>query len=120
MGAGARVKTMSDDKDQAARDAEELVPCDGWSQCTNDDHPPICHASLREAVAAALRARDEQIEVGHQISGSFFEALKPLQLSAINVANPGQHVTDLIAELAAMRAKVEEQAREITKLKNHE
>ena len=51
------------------------------------------------AIARALSERDEQIEVGHQLTGSFFEALKPLNLAHVNVANPGQHVTDLIQQL---------------------
>lgn len=41
-------------------------------------------------------------EVAEEISGSFFEALKPLKLQSINVANPGQHVTELIAALDAV------------------
>jgi hypothetical protein len=41
----------------------------------------------------------ESVEIGLQLSGSFFEALKALSLPAINVANPGVHVTDLIDDL---------------------
>lgn len=55
-----------------------------------------------------LEQANAQIEAGHKISGSFFEALKPLNLPAIDVANPGRHVSDLIKQL--------EQAREALKI----
>lgn len=69
-----------------------------------DDILTVCDYCLH--LEALLRERDGQIEVGLQMSGSFFEALKPLGLTEINVANPGQHVTDLIAQLAARDAEI--------------
>jgi len=66
---------------------------------------------LRSALAAKgaeIERLKEDVEVGLNISGSFFEALKPLQLKTINVSNPGQHVTDLIAEIARLRSRLAE------------
>lgn len=63
-------------------------------------------AIIVNAFAAELSKAYAEIEVGLQISGSFFEALKPLNLQTINVANPGQHVSDLIAEIARLRAQL--------------
>ena len=40
----------------------------------------------------------ESLEVANQIGDTFWAALKPLNLPAIYVENPGQHVTDLIRE----------------------
>lgn len=48
----------------------------------------------------------EEVEVGLQLNGSFFEALKPLHLSSINVVNPGQHITDLISQLQQAQERV--------------
>lgn len=50
----------------------------------------------------------EDVEAGLQISGLFFEALKPLNLQAINVQNPGVHVTSLITEIATLKDKLAE------------
>lgn len=41
----------------------------------------------------------EDVDAGLAISGSFFEALKPLNLTHINVANPGVHVTEVLRQL---------------------
>ena len=48
-----------------------------------------------------------EVEAGLQISGSFFEALKPLNLQAINTQNPGVHVTEIIQKLAQAEARCE-------------
>lgn len=56
---------------------------------------------LISKVEQLQRERDElkeQVKVGLQIAASFFEALKPLNLKGINVADPGTHVTALITE----------------------
>jgi hypothetical protein len=62
-----------------------------------------------------LRQRDEEIaglkqdvEIGLQISGSFFSALKPV-LTSVDVQNPGRHITDLITQLAATQQHLEAQ-----------
>lgn len=57
-------------------------------------------ARSRDAEVAALR---EGLEVSRQIGDTFWDALKPLNLPAINVANPGAHVTELIRERDAAR-----------------
>jgi hypothetical protein len=57
-------------------------------------------ASLEKRLADA----EEDLEVTRQLEGSFWEALKPLNLPAINVQNPGAHVTDLIQRATAAEA----------------
>lgn len=94
---------MSEKHTMCANDAANRCP-----QCGTINNEVI---DLRERLAASERALAEaqaQIEVGLQISGSFFEALKPLKLTHIYVENPGLHVTALIAELAKLRAPVGE------------
>lgn len=54
-----------------------------------------------DQLRAEVARLTEDREIGLQLTGSFFEALKPLKLPAINVQNPGCHVTDVIAQLAA-------------------
>ena len=77
----------------AAQAVVQLCPHVDFGE--NDWSAVACQA----CIARALSERDEQIEVGHQLTGSFFEALKPLNLAHVNVANPGKHVTDLIQQL---------------------
>ncbi len=48
------------------------------------------------------------LEAAHEITGSFWEALKPLHLREINVADPGSHVTALIHERDALKARLKE------------
>jgi DNA repair exonuclease SbcCD ATPase subunit len=60
----------------------------------------------RDATIASLK---EELEIGLQLTGSFFEALKPLKLSAIHVQNPGQHITDLIARVTELEAALKVQ-----------
>jgi len=55
----------------AEKQAEVLLPDNLFAF---DDHK----REARYVVAAALAEKDEQINIGLQISGSFFEALKPL------------------------------------------
>jgi hypothetical protein len=45
----------------------------------------------------------EELNVCREICGTFFEALKPLNLTHINVANPGSHVTELIRQLTVLK-----------------
>ena len=68
-------------------------------------------AALRADVERLTRERDdarEQLQVSEQIGGTFWEAIKPLALKAINVANPGSHVTDVICERDTARSEVEQ------------
>lgn len=62
------------------------------------DHHKAKERQIKQQQEQIERLRGD-VEAGLQISGSFFEALKPLKLAAINVANPGQHVTDLVTDL---------------------
>lgn len=68
-------------------------------------------AAHRTALETVTRERDDykgQMDVGLQLTGSFFEALKPLKLTAIHVENPGRHVTDLIHQRDTLQARVTE------------
>jgi hypothetical protein len=58
------------------------------------------------ALSQRLAEAEEDLEVTRQLEGSFWEALKPLNLPAINVQNPGAHVTDLIQRATAAEAEV--------------
>lgn len=79
------------------------VPCGSagkqeWCKCGYCDIE-IQLTALTQAHQQAVKERDDykaEVEVGLQLTGSFFEALKPLNLTAINVTNPGRHVSDLI------------------------
>ena len=62
----------------------------------------------KEDVDAALAELREQVQVGEQLTGSFFEALKPLNLQAIYVQNPGIHITELITQLTAATTRAEQ------------
>lgn len=48
----------------------------------------------------------EELRVGQDLIGSFFLALKPLNLAGIRVQDPGSHVTDLIQERDQARASL--------------
>ncbi len=64
----------------------------------------------KQQLAALTQERDklsEDMEVGLQISGSFFSALRPI-LTYVDVQNPGRHITELIAKLAAAEGRVRE------------
>lgn len=67
-----------------------------------------------EGQAAGLLALCEikhlqgQWRVCQEIGDTFWEALKPLNLQAINVANPGSHVTELIRERDAYKFAAEQ------------
>lgn len=50
-----------------------------------------------------------EVATGLDIAGSFFQALKPLNLPRIYVNNPGKHVTDLIEECYRLRVLLEQQ-----------
>ncbi|MCR4300860.1 MAG: hypothetical protein NUV51_04555 [Sulfuricaulis sp.] len=62
------------------------------------------HHRATEATVATqaqeIERLHEELKVAHDIGDSFWAALKPLNLPAINVANPGQHVTEEIAKAA--------------------
>lgn len=58
------------------------------------------------ALRAALAALREDLEVARQIGDSFWLALKRLELPAIDVTNPGRHVSDLVDERDALRAQL--------------
>lgn len=63
----------------------------------NEYHP----GELRDWLLKSLTALEEawaDLEMAQQIGDTFWEAVKPLKLQAINVANPGSHVSDLILE----------------------
>lgn len=55
-----------------------------------------------ETLRSRVTELEADVKAGLQISGSFFEALKPLKLQTINVTNPGQHVTDLIQRIKVL------------------
>lgn len=89
------------------------------SPLTRELEEAVQHRSETVAVCERLQATlaasqqqvkvlREQVKVGDAISGSFFEALKPLRLASIHVQDPGQHVTDLIATLTAREARITE------------
>src|SRR4026208_1575897 len=61
---------------------------------------------LLNRLVTALERCEEENEEGHKLLGSFFEALKPLNLQAINVENPGSHVTNLITERDIAQSEV--------------
>jgi len=56
----------------------------------------------------AIDALQAQLVTSEAISDTFWEALKPLKLAAIHVENPGQHITDLIAERDALLEQMPE------------
>lgn len=90
---------------ETARDkheAERLVHFGEWQKA---------YARQRELEQAHARVR-EDLKVADAISGSFFEALKPLKLPAVDVRNPGRHVTELIDENTALRLELEVLKRE--------
>lgn len=65
-------------------------------------------AEVAERECKLIKERDElreEVEAGLQVSGSFFEALKPLNLAMIDVTNPGSHVTELIRERDKLKIK---------------
>lgn len=53
------------------------------------------------SLSVELKTTQENLDVAHQIGDSFWDAIKPLKLDAINVENPGAHVTEIIDELKA-------------------
>lgn len=67
--------------------------------------------SERDNLRREVERLKEEVDVGLSISGSFFEALKPLNLAMINVADPGSHVTELITEIAALKAAIDSRDR---------
>lgn len=76
-----------------------------------DEGARTADAALRAALARVEKERGQlkkEVEIGVQLTGSFFEALKPLNLTGIYVENPGQHITDLIQQLAAMEKELDE------------
>lgn len=65
--------------------------------CPNCDEEFNCYCDLM-LVSADLATQHELAEEGHRLLGSFFGALKPLNLQAIDVQDPGSHVANLITE----------------------
>ena len=64
---------------------------------------------LKEQLATMTEERGDykdQMDVGLQLTGSFFEALKPLKFTAIHVQDPGRHITDLIDQLRTAQATI--------------
>lgn len=72
------------------------IPCEQWV-IADDDTLQEAEATVRDLLAC-LTEREQQLAVANQIGDTFWEALKPLNLREIDVQNPGQHITDLIAE----------------------
>ncbi len=94
----AQVTQERDDQKKFAQDYYSEAS-KGWSK----------FRECEQQLAQVTRERDsikEELEVSLQLTGSFFEALKPLSLSSIHVQNPGQHITDLIAQLAEAQARI--------------
>lgn len=58
--------------------------------------------------AIEVRQLKEAVRVGDQISGSFFEALKRLNLTHLRVEDPGSHVVDLIDERDRLQQEVDQ------------
>lgn len=75
------------------------------------------NCNLCDWLEQRLREVEAQVDVGHQLIGSFFEALKPLNLTHINVSNPGHHVTDLIQRLREVEGAVKSRDAEIMRLR---
>ena len=106
---------MPDGTEAEARAILQDAP-DEWGDNSFWDLLHERHRRLLVArIATALRARTaerdaarEQLQVSREISGTFWEALKPLNLTAINVANPGRHVTDLLQERDRLAERVRE------------
>lgn len=72
--------------------------CPGAAKCDK--------ATLLAELDRVTEELKADVEVGLEVSGSFFEALKPLHLDSIYVSNPGRHVTELIRERDEARATV--------------
>lgn len=51
------------------------------------------------APVAKVEALERELATATRIGDTFWAALQPLQLPALNVENPGQHVTDLITRV---------------------
>jgi hypothetical protein len=66
----------------------------------------FCLWEALTALQARVQALERDLSVCQQIDDTFWEALKPLNLPAIYVQNPGQHVTDLIAKVQALEREV--------------
>ena len=78
--------------------------------CVDRDVKKI--SALQQRVAQ-LRESEKAAE---QLLGSFFEALKPLKLTALNVQDPGQHVRDLVTAHTTLRGLVEKVTKMLTEL----
>lgn len=66
-----------------------------------------------QGLQARVKSLEEDVQVGDQISGSFFEALKRLNLTHLRVGDPGSHVVDLIDERDRLEARVKELEEEL-------
>jgi len=54
-----------------------------------------------------VKSLKEELRVAQKIEDSFWRAIKPLNLSAIDVNNPGSHVSAVIAECSKYKAALE-------------
>lgn len=88
---------------------------------TSDSHGVLPIDALIEKALAALQEQvkglEESVKVGLDISGSFFAALKPLNLTSINLLDPGTHVTTLVQQLATLTAENAKLREELAKRK---
>ena len=81
---------------------DHIILWDGYLDIHDAVFIETARLDLPRAIAT-LEAAWEDLKVAHQIGDSFWTALKPLNLQAINVANPGFHVTELIRDRDAWK-----------------
>ena len=102
---------MTPEHERSVEKRQHIHFCSNFEPCPTDCGC-WCHEqnAARQQAMQGLQARvkelEAQVEVGLQISGSFFEALKPLKLEQININNPGAHVTELTQKLAYRKGEI--------------
>jgi hypothetical protein len=107
---------MSEDRDQAAKEAAELLPCvcdgvqfdgDKW----NEWHPKTCPASRRPAVAEALRKREYALLLCQGELNLAFDVQADLKaelgIAVQTIAEWREAVDDLRAQLEGMTNQVD-------------
>ena len=69
--------------------------------------------ALQDKSAAERDALQAQIATSEAISDTFWDALKLLKLTAVNVSNPGSHIRELIDERDDLQGRIEAQGASI-------
>lgn len=75
---------------------------------------------LAQREIARLNAEIERLEaealMSAEIGGTFWGALKMMNLTHINISNPGQHVVDVIVERDTLRHQLTEARQQIAEM----